>query len=245
VLRPDLTRLEIENPTAAAARDFAVVEEGQRVIPNEGLDQRNPLGQQSGQSLREANVLAIRVRYCRRLVMPLIDRVVPALLRLRLLDPLDQLLPGAAPHPDRGARSRPHAVVGASVAELDRAVDRASLRGGRRAPPYGRNGLAADARRTQRETAHVSCLPAAARCGYNARGPDGRNRSSTAAASRKGEAHMIRYLKTGVTSEQRAADDAAGALTVEQIIADIESDGDAAVREYSERFDKWSPRASG
>lgn len=91
VMRPDLLRLDIENPTAAAGRDFATLEDGERVIPNDGLDQRNPVGAQSGQSLREANVLAIRVRYCRRLVMPIIDRVVPAMLRLRLVDPFDQL----------------------------------------------------------------------------------------------------------------------------------------------------------
>jgi sulfopropanediol 3-dehydrogenase len=52
---------------------------------------------------------------------------------------------------------------------------------------------------------------------------------------------MIRYLKSGVTSEQRAADDAQVRATVEQIIADIAGDGDAAVRRYSEKFDKWSP----
>lgn len=52
---------------------------------------------------------------------------------------------------------------------------------------------------------------------------------------------MIRYLKTGVTTEQRAADDAQVRSTVESIIADISRDGDAAVRRYSERFDKWSP----
>ena len=52
---------------------------------------RNPLGATSGQTLREANVLAIRVRYCRLLVMPLIRDIVPALLRAALSDPFDQL----------------------------------------------------------------------------------------------------------------------------------------------------------
>ena len=52
---------------------------------------------------------------------------------------------------------------------------------------------------------------------------------------------MIRYLKSGVTSEQRAADDAQVRATVEKIIADIAGEGDAAVRRYSEKFDKWSP----
>ena len=92
VLRPDLMRLRIENPTAAAAADFAENDDtGRRVIPNDGLDVRNPLGATSGQTLREANVLAIRVRYCRRLFMPLIRDFVPALLRAALPDPFDQL----------------------------------------------------------------------------------------------------------------------------------------------------------
>jgi sulfopropanediol 3-dehydrogenase len=52
---------------------------------------------------------------------------------------------------------------------------------------------------------------------------------------------MIRHLKTGVSSEQRAADDAQVRSTVEQIIADVAREGDTAVRRYSERFDKWSP----
>ena len=51
----------------------------------------------------------------------------------------------------------------------------------------------------------------------------------------------MRYLKTGVTAEQRATDDARVRATVEQILLDIERDGDAAVRRYSEQFDKWSP----
>ena len=51
----------------------------------------------------------------------------------------------------------------------------------------------------------------------------------------------MRYLKTGVTAEQRATDDARVRATVEQILLDIEREGDAAVRRYSEQFDKWSP----
>jgi hypothetical protein len=90
VQRPDLTRLEIENPGAAAVADFETVEDGERVIPNDGLDQRNPYGATSGQTLRDANLLAIRVRYCRSLVMPLVDRLVPAVLRWSTTDPFDQ-----------------------------------------------------------------------------------------------------------------------------------------------------------
>ncbi len=90
VQRPDLTRLAIENPTGAAVADFGAIEDGVMVIPNDGLDQRNPYGARSGQTLRDANVLAIRVRYCRPLVMPLTRQLIPALLRWSMLDPFDQ-----------------------------------------------------------------------------------------------------------------------------------------------------------
>jgi hypothetical protein len=92
VLRPDLTRLRIENPTTAAGADFAEPDpdSGRRVIPNDGLEVRNPRGPTSGMTLREANVLAIRVRYCRALVMPLTRQAVPAVLRWAMTDPFDQ-----------------------------------------------------------------------------------------------------------------------------------------------------------
>ncbi len=90
VQRPDLTRLEIENPTAAALADFMSIEEGRAVIPNDGLDLRNPYGAASAQTLRDANVLAIRVRYCRILVMPLTSQFLPAILRWSMPDPFDQ-----------------------------------------------------------------------------------------------------------------------------------------------------------
>lgn len=52
---------------------------------------------------------------------------------------------------------------------------------------------------------------------------------------------MIRYLKRGKDVVVRSADDAKVRATVETIIADIESRGDVAVREYSQKFDKWDP----
>ena len=52
---------------------------------------------------------------------------------------------------------------------------------------------------------------------------------------------MIRYLKEGITEEQAASDDAKVRKIVEDILADIQSRGDAAVLDYSERFDKWRP----
>ncbi len=52
---------------------------------------------------------------------------------------------------------------------------------------------------------------------------------------------MIRHLKKGISAADDAAEQAKVRTTVEGIIADIERRGDAAVRDYSERFDKWSP----
>ncbi|WP_345068220.1 histidinol dehydrogenase [Leifsonia kafniensis] len=52
---------------------------------------------------------------------------------------------------------------------------------------------------------------------------------------------MARYLKTGnAAADQQDSSDAVRS-TVETVLADVRLRGDAAVREYSERFDKWSP----
>jgi sulfopropanediol 3-dehydrogenase len=53
---------------------------------------------------------------------------------------------------------------------------------------------------------------------------------------------MPTYLKQGRDPEAVAQSDAIVRTTVEKILADIENRGDAAVRELSERFDKWSPQ---
>jgi len=52
---------------------------------------------------------------------------------------------------------------------------------------------------------------------------------------------MVRFLKTGISAEQDAADIAKVRQTVEAILADIEKRGDEAVREYSRKFDNWDP----
>lgn len=52
---------------------------------------------------------------------------------------------------------------------------------------------------------------------------------------------MIRHLKTARSEEDRAEDDAKVRSTVEGILKDIETRGDAAVRELSEKFDNYSP----
>ncbi|MFT4192337.1 MAG: histidinol dehydrogenase [Comamonas sp.] len=52
---------------------------------------------------------------------------------------------------------------------------------------------------------------------------------------------MIQYLKQGRSAAAKSQDGAQVRATVEAILADIETRGDAAVREYSEKFDRWAP----
>ena len=52
---------------------------------------------------------------------------------------------------------------------------------------------------------------------------------------------MTTQLKMGVGLEQSRAADRKITETVEQILSDVENRGDEAVREYSQKFDNWSP----
>jgi sulfopropanediol 3-dehydrogenase len=52
---------------------------------------------------------------------------------------------------------------------------------------------------------------------------------------------MARYLKTSQKASERADTDAGVRRTVEDILARIEAEGDAAVRDLSTRFDGWTP----
>ena len=52
---------------------------------------------------------------------------------------------------------------------------------------------------------------------------------------------MIQHLKKGRSAQAKASDQAQIRSTVEGILSAIEQRGDSAVREYSEKFDAWSP----
>jgi sulfopropanediol 3-dehydrogenase len=52
---------------------------------------------------------------------------------------------------------------------------------------------------------------------------------------------MIRHLKNGKNADDAASEDSQVRATVEVLLADIGRRGDAAAREYSAKFDKWSP----
>ena len=52
---------------------------------------------------------------------------------------------------------------------------------------------------------------------------------------------MIRYLKSGQSAAAKAESSQQVRHTVEAILADIGAHGEKAMRQYSEKFDKWSP----
>jgi sulfopropanediol 3-dehydrogenase len=52
---------------------------------------------------------------------------------------------------------------------------------------------------------------------------------------------MIHHLKAGKPADQKAQLDTGVRTTVEAILGDIEKRGDAAIHEYSQKFDSWNP----
>ena len=52
---------------------------------------------------------------------------------------------------------------------------------------------------------------------------------------------MARYLKNGMDVDVAETEDAKVRQIVEDVLKDIRTRGDAAVRDYSQKFDKWSP----
>ncbi|MEO6078683.1 MAG: hypothetical protein ABIQ86_02745 [Steroidobacteraceae bacterium] len=78
-------RVRLLAPTTDARADFAILRDGQQVIPNDSLEFRSMApGRRSGISLQQANVLRIEFSYCRPLIVPFAG---PLLLgTLRILD---------------------------------------------------------------------------------------------------------------------------------------------------------------
>src|SRR5262245_60719813 len=69
------------------------------------------------------------------------------------------------------------------------------------------------------------------------------SRARSTSSAQRWRDDMIRFLKAGVSAEQDAAESAKVRSTVEGILADIDKRGDAAVRDYSRKFDQWDPPA--
>ena len=54
---------------------------------------------------------------------------------------------------------------------------------------------------------------------------------------------MVRYLKEGVSVEEAQTQDKKVRGIVEDILGQIESRGDAAIKEFSGKFDSWEPES--
>ena len=54
---------------------------------------------------------------------------------------------------------------------------------------------------------------------------------------------MVKYLKEGVSAQETQTQDAKVRAIVEDILGQIETRGDAAIREYSQKFDNWGPES--
>jgi sulfopropanediol 3-dehydrogenase len=55
--------------------------------------------------------------------------------------------------------------------------------------------------------------------------------------------HMAKIIKHGITEDAQRSNDQQVRTTVESILQEVQSRGDAAVREYSSKFDQWSPES--
>lgn len=54
---------------------------------------------------------------------------------------------------------------------------------------------------------------------------------------------MIKYLKKGPSLQEKSESNKKVQIIVEDIIGEIEKNGDEAIRKYSEKFDKWTPKS--
>ena len=52
---------------------------------------------------------------------------------------------------------------------------------------------------------------------------------------------MARWLKEGLSQEEKDTEDNKVRRIVEEILNDIKTNGDLALRKYSKKFDNWSP----
>lgn len=77
-----LASVEILNPSSASFQDFGrsrLDGAGGRELPNDTLAyRRSDTGSNSQQSVQDANLLHVRVTYCFRLIVPVIDRMLQA-----------------------------------------------------------------------------------------------------------------------------------------------------------------------
>src|SRR5262249_49196899 len=77
VYNPLTTKVEVLSPTKEAGADFGSddpADSGTRIIPNDNLMYRSSsVGGSSGMNVQDANLLKIRVTYCAKLVVPVVN----------------------------------------------------------------------------------------------------------------------------------------------------------------------------
>jgi hypothetical protein len=77
VYNPLTTKIELLSPTKAAAADFGAddpADSSKRLIPNDNLMYRGTgVGGSSGVNVQDANLIKIRVTYCAKLVVPVVN----------------------------------------------------------------------------------------------------------------------------------------------------------------------------
>ena len=78
----NMVKLDVLNPTRAALADFGRPRtdgQGGTELPSDTLSYRTTTpGSSSGWSVQDANILHVRVSYCLRLIVPVMDRVISA-----------------------------------------------------------------------------------------------------------------------------------------------------------------------
>lgn len=67
-----LTKIDIVNPTSAALSAFGVG----GAIPNDNLMYRNPSNLGGGMSIQDANLLKVRVTYCYKMAVPVLNKLI-------------------------------------------------------------------------------------------------------------------------------------------------------------------------
>lgn len=70
------SRITVLNPTSTAFDDFGVKRDGDVVIPVTNVYDNDAVGSTSGQTRADALLLKIEVRYCHKLDIPIIDKMI-------------------------------------------------------------------------------------------------------------------------------------------------------------------------
>jgi hypothetical protein len=101
-------RWRVLQPGTDAQADFAIARDGQRVIPNDGLEYRSVApGRRSGISVQQANVLRLEVSWCRPLIVPFARELLLGALRFIDGDPWHQSCYAAGRVPLRAVGTSP------------------------------------------------------------------------------------------------------------------------------------------